>query len=158
MSRKHSSARSDSTEPASRRRHKSQRPRLRLGWIGLGVGILVLVVAALLLLRPRSSSLPAEMSAAQAYQKYTQGAFFLDVRSQDEWNLGHITGSVLIPLDELPARLSELPGDHDIIVVCRSGVRSKEGASILRQAGFTRVSCLTGGLQSWVAAGYPLQQ
>jgi rhodanese-related sulfurtransferase len=89
---------------------------------------------------------------------YEAGATFVDVRTQTEWDQGHIARSLLIPLDDLPNRLSEIPRDKDIVVVCRSGTRSKEGAAVLRQAGFTRVTCLTGGIQSWVAAGYPIEQ
>jgi rhodanese-related sulfurtransferase len=119
------------------------------------LGIVILVAAAFLLFRPKST-LPTEISATQAWEKYQQGAFFLDVRTQQEWDQGHIAKSTLIPLDDLQDRLSELPRDQDIVVICRSGARSKEGAAILRQAGFTRVTCMTGGLQAWVTAGYPL--
>lgn len=126
-----------------------------LVWIG--VGIVVIAAAAFLLLRPQQT-LPTEITATQAYEKYQAGAFFLDVRTQEEWNQGHIENSTLIPLDELPQRLHEIPRDQDVVVVCRSGSRSKEGAAILRQAGFTRVTCMTGGLLAWSAQGYPVQQ
>jgi rhodanese-related sulfurtransferase len=99
-----------------------------------------------------------EISPAQAYEKYQQGAFFLDVRSQEEWNQFHITGSTSNPLDELPSRLNELPRNQDIVVVCLSGHRSQSGVTILQQAGFTRVSCLSGGLQAWMDANYPIEQ
>ncbi len=135
------------------RRALRQAPGL---WIGVGI-LLVLAAAALVVWRP-VQSLPSEVTATQAYEEYQTGAFFLDVRSQSEWDQGHIQGSVLIPLDELSNRLEELPRDQDIVVICRSGVRSKEGAAILRQAGFGRVTCLTGGLNAWTAAGYPLEQ
>lgn len=138
-------------------RHTHRRSNRSGVWIGLGIAAVVLVAGAILLLRPKGS-LPPQMSAAQAHEAYQQGALFLDVRTQEEWAQARIAGSVLIPLDELAARLSELPRDRDIVVVCRSGPRSTEGAAILRQAGFTRVSCLDGGLESWVAAGYPLEQ
>jgi rhodanese-related sulfurtransferase len=98
-----------------------------------------------------------EITPAQAYAKYQQGAFFLDVRSQDEWNQFHIAGSTLIPLDELPNRLNELPRNQDIVVICLSGHRSQSGVAILQQAGFPRLSYLSGGLQAWTAAGYPVQ-
>ena len=124
-------------------------------WVGLG--IVAALAVALLLLRPKSST-PNEITAAQAYGKIQAGALVVDVRSQEEWNQGHIASSVLIPLDELPNRLNELPKDRDIVVVCHTGVRAKEGATILGNSGFTRVSCLSGGLQAWVAAGYPVQQ
>jgi rhodanese-related sulfurtransferase len=153
MSRKRNTSRSGSSNTPSHRRGKGRKQNLTGVWIG--IGIVILAAIAFLLFRP-SGALPSEISAAQAYEKYQQGAFFLDVRTQAEWDQGHIARSTLIPLDSLQARLNELPRDQDIVVVCRSGVRSKEGSTILRQAGFTRVTCMTGGLQAWVAAGYPL--
>ena len=153
MSRKRNTSRSGSSNTSSHQRGKGRQQNLTGVWIGLG--IVILIVAAFLVFRP-NTALPTEISAAQAYEKYQQGAFFLDVRSQQEWDQGHIARSTLIPLDSLQGRLNELPRDQDIVVVCRSGVRSKEGSTILRQAGFTRVTCMTGGLQAWVAAGYPL--
>jgi rhodanese-related sulfurtransferase len=60
-------------------------------------------------------------------------------------------------LDELTSHLNELPRDRDIVVVCLSGHRSKEGMTILRQVGFSRAMCMTGGLTAWKAAGYQLE-
>ena len=141
--------------PAYVKLRAKQRNR-RLVWsVALGIGIILLVGGALLLLRP-APVLPAEISTMQAFEEYRQGALFLDVRTQEEWTQGHIQNSLLIPLDELPLRFNELPRDRDIVVVCKSGVRSREGATLLREAGFTRVTRLTGGLQGWMAAGYPL--
>ena len=124
-------------------------------WVGLGLAALV-VLAAAILLWPKTTQ-AAEISAGQVYQKYQQGAFFLDVRSQAEWDQVYIAKSKLIPLDELRNRLSELPRDRDILFVYLSGPRSKEGMTILQQAGFSRASCMTGGLTAWKAAGYPLE-
>ena len=155
MSKKKHVSKTESSSKASQRHHGTRRQNRKGWWIGLAVAVVVLIGAAILLLRS-NSALPTEISAAQAYEKYQQGAFFLDVRTQEEWNQGHIAKSTLITLDDLQNHLSELPRDQDIVVICRSGVRSKEGAAILRQAGFTRVTCMTGGLQAWVAAGYPL--
>jgi rhodanese-related sulfurtransferase len=113
-------------------------------------------VAAFFLLQPAGST-PTEISVAQAYQKLQQGAFFLDVRSQEEWDQMHIAKSTLIPLDQLTSRLSEVPKGQDVVVICRSGARSKEGMTILRNAGYTRTVCMTGGLLAWKAAGYSLE-
>lgn len=124
-------------------------------WIGLGV--VALIAAAILLLRPRQTLVP-EITVAQAHEKYQQGAFFLDVRTQAEYDEGHIAKSVLIPLEELPNRLSDVPRDRDVVVVCRSGTRAREGGAILLQAGYTRVSCMSGGIQAWTNAGYPVEQ
>ncbi len=141
--------------PAYLQLRARQRNKLTVWWVGLGIGLVLLVGGALLLLRA-APALPAEISTMQAFEEYREGALFLDVRSAAEWNQGHIPDSLLIPLDELPRRLSELPRDRDIVVVCKSGVRSREGAAILRKAGFTRVTGLSGGLQDWIAARYPL--
>lgn len=136
------------------KQRKIARPNLIWLWIGLGIGVVAL--AAFFLLQPKTNT-SSEISVAQAYEKFRQGAFFLDVRSQEEWNQMHIAKSTLIPLDQLPGRLNEVPKDQDVVVTCRSGVRSKEGMTILRNAGYTRVMCMTGGLLAWQAAGYPLE-
>ena len=153
MSKKHHLSKTPSPSKASQRHGGARRSNGKFWWIGIAV--VVLIVAAYLLLRPKSA-LPSEIQATQAYDMYQNGAFFLDVRTPAEWNQGHIERSTLIPLDELQDRLNEVPRDKDIVVVCRSGMRSKEGASVLRQAGFTQVTCMSGGLQTWVAAGYPI--
>jgi rhodanese-related sulfurtransferase len=141
--------------------HTSQRPRAphrqNLAPLWIGLAILILVGAAFVLLRPQGT-LPAEVQVAQAYDMYQNGALFLDVRTQQEWDQGHIERSILIPLDLLPGRMNELPRDKDIVVVCKSGARSKEGTTLLRQSGFPRVTCMNGGIEAWIAAGYPLTQ
>jgi rhodanese-related sulfurtransferase len=155
MARKHSKSAQPSAEPASHRRHKDHKRNLAWLWVSLAA-LLVAGVGILFLSRPKAAP-SVEITPAQAHAKYQQGTFFLDVRSQDEWNQFHIAGSTLIPLDELPNRLNELPRDQDIVVVCLSGHRSQSGVTILQQAGFTRVSYLSGGLQAWTAAGYPVE-
>lgn len=155
MSRKHHASRS---VPSSHRAqlHRGVRQRnLTPWWIGLAV--LIVLGAAFLILRPQGT-LPSEVQVAQAYDMYQKGAVFLDVRTQEEWNQGHIARSLLIPLDQLQQRLNELPRDKDIVVVCKLGSRSKEGAAVLRQAGFARATCMSGGIQAWVAAGYPIEE
>ena len=154
MPRNHTKPSQPSAETSSHRKQKTQKGKLTWLWISLGV--LLIVVVGILLFRPKTVP-SVEITPAQAYVKYQQRAFFLDVRSQEEWDQFHISGSTLIPLDQLPNRLSELPKDQDIVVVCLSGHRSQNGVTILQQAGFTRISCLTGGLQAWTAAGYPVQ-
>jgi len=116
----------------------------------------IIILAAAIFLKPKAAQ-ATDISVAEAYQKYQQGAFFLDVRSQAEFDQAHIANSTLIPLDELPNRLGELPRDQGIIVVCLSGHRSEEGMTILREAGFSRAACMTGGLTAWDAAGYILE-
>jgi rhodanese-related sulfurtransferase len=102
-----------------------------------------------------ATSYPLEVSLNEAVAKRDAGAFMLDVRTQSEWNEYHVPGSTLIPLDTLASRLNELPRDKEIIVVCRSGNRSAQGRDILRNAGFTTVTSLAGGLSNWKAQGFP---
>jgi rhodanese-related sulfurtransferase len=139
----------------NKQRRKTHKQNAPWKWISLGIAAVVIVVAVILLL-PRISGVP-HISVAEAYQKYQQGAFFVDVRSQEEFDQAHITNSTLIPLDELQNRLSDLPKDKDIVVVCFSGHRSEEGVTILLKAGFSRARCLTGGLTAWKTAGYLLE-
>lgn len=116
------------------------------------IGIVWLVVGG----NPSAdSALPPEISISEALAKRDAGAFILDVRQPEEWNEAHIPGSTLIPLDQLPNRINELPRDKEIVVVCRSGNRSAQGRDILLEAGFTNVTSMAGGLNQWKAADYP---
>ena len=155
MARKHMKSKNQSPISASHRNRKIRNRNLI--WIGVGLGILVVVIVGIFLFGPKPTP-SVEITPAQAYARYQQGAFFLDVRSQDEWDQFHIKGSTLIPLDELPDRLSELPKDKDIVVVCRSGHRSQSGTAILQKAGFTQVYFLSGGLLAWQEANYPIEK
>ncbi len=100
-------------------------------------------------------ALPSEVSPAQASQMQASGALILDVREQDEWDAGHVEGATLIPLGELANRLSELPQDTQIIVMCKSGNRSAKGRDLLLANGFTQVTSLAGGITAWIEAGLP---
>jgi rhodanese-related sulfurtransferase len=65
-----------------------------------------------------------------------RGALVIDVRSRAEWDQGHCDGSVCLPMDELPARLGELPADRPILVVCATGARARHVAEVLRAQGY----------------------
>ena len=154
MSKKHKPSKTASSSQKSSKFRKNQKHYLTWLWVGLGIAALVL--AAFFLTQPKAV-VAAEISPAQAYEQFQQGAYFLDVRSTEEWAQIHIANSTLIPLDELKNRLSELPKDQDIVVICLSGKRSKEGMAVLRQSGFNRAVCLSGGISAWEAAGYPVE-
>lgn len=104
-----------------------------------------------------AGSLPRDVSVDQAAELRGQGAFMLDVRTQEEWDEVHIPGAVLIPLDELPSRLDEVPKDAEVVVYCRSGNRSLTGRDILLGAGFQEVTSMLGGIKEWQSSGYPLE-
>jgi rhodanese-related sulfurtransferase len=73
----------------------------------------------------------------------------LDVRQQEEYDAGHIDNAVLIPLNVLPDRYSELPKDKTIVVYCRSGGRSARAVTLLRAQGFAKAVSLSGGFIGW---------
>jgi rhodanese-related sulfurtransferase len=84
--------------------------------------------------------------------------FILDVRRQDEFDLGYIDFAVLIPVVELAGRLGELPSNLDtpMIVYCAAGTRGMWALSLLKLAGYTNVRNMSGGFNAWKAAGYPV--
>lgn len=82
----------------------------------------------------------------------------LDVRPAVEYAAGHIPGAVSIPLDELRARLDELPSDMEIVAYCRGSycVFSHDAVRLLTAAG-RRAVRLTDGIVEWRQAGLPLR-
>ena len=97
--------------------------------------------------------------APAALEEHASAAQIVDVRERDEYvgPLGHIRGSSLIPLSELPSHTSELARDKPIVAVCRSGARSAQAVVLLQKAGFTDVANLAGGMLRWRAEGNPVQ-
>jgi rhodanese-related sulfurtransferase len=85
--------------------------------------------------------------------------YVLDVRDEGEFEgeLGHLEGAHLIPLDQLRARLDDVPKDQPVVTVCQSGKRSGMAAEILMRAGFEQVANVSGGLIQWSRLALPLQ-
>lgn len=83
--------------------------------------------------------------------------FVLDVRSEAEFGgeLGHLRGAHLIPLDQLRARVAEVPKDARVVAVCQSGKRSAMATEILRKAGYEKVANVAGGLIHWSRLALP---
>ncbi|WP_422772585.1 rhodanese-like domain-containing protein [Plantactinospora sp. WMMC1484] len=84
-------------------------------------------------------------------------AYLLDVREADEWAAGHAPGAHHLPMMEVPARMSEIPADGDVVVVCRSGGRSAQVVGYLMNNGWDNVRNLDGGMRDWAAAGRPVE-
>jgi rhodanese-related sulfurtransferase len=82
----------------------------------------------------------------------------LDVREQWEYDEGHIPDVTLIPMGEVPARLTEIPTDGTVIITCRSGNRSGQVADYLRNQGYSNVHNMAGGILAWQEAGYTVER
>jgi rhodanese-related sulfurtransferase len=132
-----------------------RKPAVQLGMVVLVVLVVYLIAASAG--KGTGGGLPREISVDEAFQMYQQsGVFVVDVRTQEEWNEYHVPNTTLIPLDQLPNRLNEIPKDRKIVVVCRSGNRSQQGRDILLAAGYN-VTSMTGGLKEWYAKGYSIE-
>lgn len=123
------------------------------------VAIAVLAIGIVLALfgqrPPSKGGVAPEVTVAEAVAWQDKGSFLLDVREPDEWAQAHIAGATLIPLGELEKRVAEVPRDRDVVVVCRSGNRSKHGRDVLLAAGYPRVASMAGGMIAWKAEGHP---
>jgi len=101
-----------------------------------------------------------DISVQQGKEMIDRGdVFILDVRTQEEYDEGHIKGSIRIPiqdltLQELKERLKEIPQDKKILVYCRTGHRSAQASEILVNNGFLEVYNMKGGITEWNNTGY----
>jgi rhodanese-related sulfurtransferase/molybdopterin converting factor small subunit len=108
---------------------------------------------------PRPSQTPAqgtkvnegEIDVLEVKAMLDRGEKFvlIDVREPHEYKICNIPAAKLIPLGEVPKRLGELDPGADIVIHCRSGVRSAKACGILRQAGFQHVLNMKGGILAW---------
>jgi adenylyltransferase/sulfurtransferase len=91
-----------------------------------------------------------DISVEELKQRLDRGddLFVLDVREPHEYQICNL-GGYLIPLNDLPKRVSELDSSREIVVHCKMGGRSAKAADFLRQSGFTKVHNLAGGINAW---------
>jgi rhodanese-related sulfurtransferase len=82
----------------------------------------------------------------------------LDVRTPQEFAEGHVLGAKLIPVQELEARLDEVPDNAPVYVICRSGNRSRTASEILIKNGKRDVRNVEGGVIAWTQTGFHLEK
>jgi len=87
-----------------------------------------------------------------------EGALVLDVRDSKEFGSGHIVGSVNIPHGVLATRMSEIDKykNKPVAIVCKMGQHAGAAGTLLRKAGFTHVTRLTGGMMEWRNQNLPV--
>ncbi|WP_425295364.1 rhodanese-like domain-containing protein [Nocardia abscessus] len=98
---------------------------------------------------------PAEFDGSAPASADTPRPILLDVREDDEWQLGHAPGALHIPMVDVPARIDELSYDAELYVVCRQGGRSLQVVEYLTHIGYEAIQ-VRGGMVAWQRAGRPL--
>ena len=97
----------------------------------------------------------ADVRAAEE-QVHRGRGLLLDVRSFDEFAAGHVASAVCMPLPDLERRLSEVPTDRPVFVMCQTGGRSAIATQRLRALGMNNITDVGGGFDAWRKAGLPV--
>lgn len=74
---------------------------------------------------------------------------FIDVRIPSEFSRNHIEGFKNIPLSQLSQRMNEVLPEHEVFVICQSGMRSAKACQLLKKTGFDHVTNIKGGIGSY---------
>jgi rhodanese-related sulfurtransferase len=122
-----------------------------------GTVVLALAVAAYEFSKARSGG--QAVGPTEAVRLMNQGALMLDVRSQAEFDGGHVIDARHVPQDQVAAQAADALKrfkDKVVITCCESGMRSQAAARVLQAQGFTKVVNLRGGLQAWRTENLPL--
>lgn len=101
-----------------------------------------------------------EINAQEAEKIITTGAVTpIDVRTDDEYNEGHIKGCLHIDIasPDFSSRIEALAKDQAYLIYCMSGGRSSRATQMMMQAGFTNATNLSGGIMGWKKAGLPVE-
>lgn len=92
------------------------------------------------------------VAADEAMRLIKDGATLLDVREKNEWNAGHAPTAKHLPLGRIAEALRRVPAEATVIVVCRSGNRSRQATVALRGQGINALN-LSGGMHAWARRG-----
>jgi adenylyltransferase/sulfurtransferase len=105
---------------------------------------------------PVETTVP-EVDADEAQRLVAAGAQLIDVREPWEWAVSHIPGAVLIPMGDLPSRMSEIDPQRQAVIYCAVGGRSARAVESLQRAGYTKVLNLSGGIMEWTNRRLPTE-
>ncbi|MFN3664534.1 MAG: rhodanese-like domain-containing protein [Sediminibacterium sp.] len=101
----------------------------------------------------------AEICPTTTYRRVQEGALIVDVRENEEVNeLACDVPAILhIPLSEFEERFNEVPRNREVILVCRSGIRSLKATYYLMNHGYTNVMNMQHGMLRWADKGFPVK-
>jgi len=109
--------------------------------------------------QPVAAGSGTELTSLELKQRLDRGdrLTIVDVREPNELQINRISGSLHIPLGDIPKRYNELDPDAEYVMQCKSGVRSGKAADFLRSVGFKHVLNLKGGILDWIDKVDPSQ-
>ncbi|MEA2026445.1 MAG: rhodanese-like domain-containing protein [Chloroflexota bacterium] len=96
-----------------------------------------------------------EVQQAAELQGDDGGALIIDVREPNEYTQIRAKGAVLLPLGQLNSGVKRLPRDRELLMMCRTGVRSQNATQFLQAQGFENVTNISGGVMAWHRADLP---
>jgi rhodanese-related sulfurtransferase len=102
-----------------------------------------------------------DVPAASQLIAKNQALRILDVRTAEEYKEGHLEGAVLVPVQEkafVEEVKKSIKPDEPVLVYCRSGGRSAKAVAMLREAGYTKLQELKGGMIAWEEAKQPTKK
>ena len=107
-----------------------------------------------------SAAIARDLKPADAFVMVGQHSdvYLLDVRTPGEYRQARLEGAHLIPIDQLPRRIAELPRDRPILVYCAVGSRSAQVVNYLARRGYPELYNLAGGIYAWAQQGLPILQ
>jgi glyoxylase-like metal-dependent hydrolase (beta-lactamase superfamily II)/rhodanese-related sulfurtransferase len=105
-----------------------------------------------------ASNVRATPDTLASLLKLSKPPLVVDVRTDAEWNVANIDGSVHMPLISLLDKVDSLPRDRELVILCATGNRSSTAASLLSQRGVTHVTDLAGGIEAWQKQHLPVKQ
>ena len=100
----------------------------------------------------------SRISSEEAFEMQQSGnSMVVDVRNQDEYESGHVSGAKLIPVDDLLGRIDELPTDKKLFFICAAGVRSGLACEMAASMGINPENLynIEEGTPTWIENGYP---
>jgi rhodanese-related sulfurtransferase len=122
------------------------------------VATVICIVSFLVACLGTEEQVAPSISPVDLYERSKGGTapLVLDVRTPEEFQLGHIPGAVNIPHTELTSRIDEVRSEHGVVLHCMIGPRARLGETALLEAGVPNVLHLEGGFAAWRRSGLPV--
>ena len=118
-------------------------------WLALAAIACAVVLAFVVM---STQTVRKDIGSAALLQLQRSGASVVDVRTQPEFEAGHIASAVNVPVDQIQQVSASWDKGQPVVVYCATGARSADAAAYLAGAGFRKVYDLTGGLAAWTGA------